>query len=116
MNLYALTLEQSAAVTCTATGSFASPGQQEVAVAHGKTLELLRLDAAGNPASLCTVECFGIVRSMTCLRLPGANVDLLVVGSDAGRMVVLQYCPVQVIPRPREGEILLGHVWDRAVL
>ncbi|KAJ1473117.1 putative spliceosomal protein sap [Baffinella frigidus] len=95
MNLYALTLEQSAAVTCTATGSFASPGQQEVAVAHGKTLELLRLDADGKTASLCTAECFGIVRSMTSLRLPGANVDLLVVGSDAGRMVVLQYCPVQ---------------------
>ena len=55
----------------------------QVVVSHGKVIELLRPDASGKVQSICSMECFGLVRSMVSFRLPGANKDFLVLGSDS---------------------------------
>ena len=41
--------------------------------------------------SLCHMECFGLIRSMVTFRLPGASTDYLVLGSDSGRVSVVEY-------------------------
>ena len=56
---------------------------QQVAVSHGKVIELLRPDASGKVQSICSMECFGLIRSMVSFRLPDANKDFLVLGSDS---------------------------------
>jgi len=71
MHMYALTLQRSAAINCVAYGNFSGPKLHEIVVAHGKSIELLRPDAAGKVQSLCHMECFGLVRSMVTFRLPG---------------------------------------------
>ena len=37
------------------------------------------------------MECFGLIRSMVTFRLPGAAIDYLVLGSDSGRVSVLEF-------------------------
>ena len=91
MHLYALTLQKGTAITCTAYGNFSAPKMHEVAASHGKVLELLRPDTNGKMQSVCSMEAFGIVRSMAAFRLPGANKDYLVLGSDSGRISVLEF-------------------------
>ena len=91
MHLYALTLQKSTAIVCTAYGNFSAPKMHEIACSHGKVLELLRPDAAGKMQSICSMEAFGTIRSMVAFRLPGANTDYLVLGSDSGRISVLEF-------------------------
>jgi len=96
MHLYQLTLQRSNAITCAVQGSFSSPNEQEVVVSHGKSIELLRPDAGGKLLSICNMECFGLVRSMAPLRLPGSNMDCLALGSDSGRLALVHYIPVHL--------------------
>uniref|UniRef100_H3AX27 Splicing factor 3B subunit 3 n=1 Tax=Latimeria chalumnae TaxID=7897 RepID=H3AX27_LATCH len=68
--------------------------QQEIIVSRGKILELLRPDPnTGKVHTLLTVEAFGIVRSLMAFRLTGGTKDYIVVGSDSGRIVILEYQP-----------------------
>ena len=91
MFLYALTLQRSGAITCTAYGNFSAPKQHEIVISHGKTLELIRPDQNGKIQSICQMECFGLIRSMASFRLPGSNKDYLVLGADSGRISVLEF-------------------------
>lgn len=43
-----------------------------------QVLELLRPDPQGKVQSVCSMEAFGLIRSMASFRLPGANKDYLV--------------------------------------
>lgn len=52
-------------------GSFSEPKTQEIIVARGKVLELLRPDANGKIDIVLSWECFGIVRSLATFRLVG---------------------------------------------
>jgi splicing factor 3B subunit 3 len=54
-------------------------------------LELLRPDENGKTQTVFSTEVFGIIRSMAAFRLTGANRDYLALGSDSGRIVILQY-------------------------
>lgn len=38
-------------------------------------------------------EIFGVVRALTSFRLTGGSKDYIVVGSDSGRIVILEYLP-----------------------
>jgi splicing factor 3B subunit 3 len=91
MHLYALTLQKGTAITCTAYGNFSAPKMHEVAASHGKVLELYRPDTNGKMQSVCSMEAFGLIRAMSAFRLPGANKDYLVLGSDSGRISVLEF-------------------------
>ncbi|KAG6402388.1 hypothetical protein SASPL_134581 [Salvia splendens] len=91
MYIYSLTLQQSTGILCAINGSFSGGKSQEIAVARGKVLELLRPDDNGKLQSLLSVEIFGVIRSLAQFRLTGAQKDYLVVGSDSGRIVILEY-------------------------
>ena len=73
MHLYALTLQRATAITAAIHGNFSAPKVQEIVVARGKLLELLRPDDAGKLQSVHVHEVFGIVRSIQPFRLLGAR-------------------------------------------
>jgi len=62
----------------------------------GKVLELMRPDNnTGKVHTLLTVEVFGVIRSLMSFRLTGGNKDYIIVGSDSGRIVILEYNPTK---------------------
>ncbi|KAL0368761.1 UNVERIFIED_CONTAM: Spliceosome-associated protein A [Sesamum calycinum] len=91
MYLYSLTLQQATGILCAINGSFSGGKFQEIVVARGKVLDLLRPDENGKLQSLLSVEIFGAIRSLAQFRLTGAQKDYIVVGSDSGRIVILEY-------------------------
>ncbi|PAN03925.1 hypothetical protein PAHAL_1G029300 [Panicum hallii] len=105
MYLYCLTLQRATGAVCPVIGSFSgrdtkksaasgSGSTQEIAVVRGGTLDLLRPDPeTGRLRTLISVDVFGAIRSLAQFRLTGASKDYLVVGSDSGRLVILEYCP-----------------------
>ena len=63
-------------------------------MSKGKILELLRPDPnTGKVYTLLTVEVFGVIRALMPFRLTGGSKDYIVVGSDSGRIVILEYIP-----------------------
>ncbi|KAA8534276.1 hypothetical protein F0562_031793 [Nyssa sinensis] len=64
---------------------------QEIVVARGKVLDLLRPDDSGKIQTILSVEVFGAIRSLAQFRLTGSQKDYIVVGSDSGRIVILEY-------------------------
>jgi len=97
MHLYNLHLLPPTAITAAIVGSF-SPltRQQQILVCRGGTrLELFQVDpSSGKLSSLLIHEAFGTVRSLAPFRLTGGTKDYVIVGSDSGRVVVLEYDPV----------------------
>ncbi|CAN4090131.1 unnamed protein product [Withania somnifera] len=91
MYLYSLTLKQPTGILSAINGSFSGGKVQEIVVARGKVLDLLRPDDNGKIQTLLSVEIFGAIRSLAQFRLTGAQKDYIVVGSDSGRIVILEY-------------------------
>ncbi|EJW82621.1 splicing factor 3b [Wuchereria bancrofti] len=93
MYLYNLTLQGSSAINQAIHGSFCGlPKQQEVCIARGNLLQLLFCDPkTGKIHVLCSHNAFGIIRSLLAFRLTGGSKDYIVIGSDAGRIVILEY-------------------------
>jgi splicing factor 3B subunit 3 len=91
MFLYNLTLQKGGGINRAVVGNFSAPKAHEIVVARNKTLELLRPDENGKTQTVFSTEVFGIIRSMAAFRLTGANRDYLALGSDSGRIVILQY-------------------------
>ncbi|ERN13109.1 hypothetical protein AMTRI_Chr11g93760 [Amborella trichopoda] len=91
MYLYGLTLQQATGVVCATYGNFVGGKSQEIIVARGKVLDLLRPDDRGKLQTLLSVEVFGAIRSLVQFRLTGSQKDYIVVGSDSGRIVILEY-------------------------
>ncbi|KAG8042161.1 hypothetical protein G9C98_000152 [Cotesia typhae] len=96
MYLYNLTLQRATGITHAVHGNFSGTKLQEILVSRGKSLELLRPDPnTGKVHTLLAVEVFGIVRSLMAFRLTGGTKDYIVVGSDSGRIVILEYLPAK---------------------
>ncbi|KAK7310260.1 hypothetical protein RJT34_07662 [Clitoria ternatea] len=91
MYLYSLTLQRPTGIVCAINGNFSGGKTQEIVVARGKVLDLLRPDDNGRIQTILSVEIFGAVRSLAQFRLIGAQKDYIVVGSDSGRIVILDY-------------------------
>ncbi|MCO5600362.1 hypothetical protein L7F22_054473 [Adiantum nelumboides] len=91
MFLYSLTLQRATGMVCCVHGNFMGAKTQEIVVSRGKVLELLRLDENGKLQTILSVECFGAVRSLAQFKLTGSQKDYIVVGSDSGRIVILEY-------------------------
>ena len=72
MHLYSLTLQKASGITAAVFGNFSGPKQQELIVARGKILELMRPDDNGKVQTVFATEVFGIIRSITTFRLTGA--------------------------------------------
>lgn len=80
---------------CAVYGNFSAPKAQEIVVSRGKTLELLRPDDTGRVQTIFSTEVFGCIRSLAPFRLTGASRDYIIVGSDSGRIVILEYIKEQ---------------------
>uniref|UniRef100_A0A3Q2ZNV6 Splicing factor 3b, subunit 3 n=1 Tax=Kryptolebias marmoratus TaxID=37003 RepID=A0A3Q2ZNV6_KRYMA len=94
MFLYNITLQRATGISHAIHGNFSGTKMQEIVVSRGKILELLRPDAnTGKVHTLLTMEVFGIIRSLMAFRLTGGTKDYIVVGSDSGRIVILEYHP-----------------------
>ncbi|CUS08309.1 unnamed protein product [Tuber aestivum] len=94
MFMYSLTVLQPSAITQAILGAFSGKKQQEIIVAQGSRLSLLRPDAAqGKVHSVLTIEVFGIIRCLAAFRLAGSSKDYVIVGSDSGRITILEYQP-----------------------
>jgi len=91
MFLYSLTLQKPSAINQAVYGNFSAPNAQEIVVGRGKVLELLRPDENGKIQTVLSVDIFGVIRSLVSFRLTGATKDYLIVGSDSGRIVILEY-------------------------
>ena len=92
VSLYNYTVQTSQTITHAIFGHFSAPKAQEIVIARGKVLELLRPDGeTGRMNVVLSTEAFGIIRGIKPFRLPGATRDHLVVGSDSGKFVVLEY-------------------------
>jgi splicing factor 3B subunit 3 len=105
MYLYNLTLQRPTGIVCAVYGNFSGAKSHEIAVSRGQILELLRPDDNGKLQSIFATEIFGLIRSLAPFRLPGkyqhhqhvfntylgAPKDYLIVGSDSGRIVILEY-------------------------
>lgn len=67
---------------------------QLIVVARGKIIEVLRPDpTVERVVPLLAQEIFGVVRSLQPFKLTGGTKDFIVVGSDSGRIVILEYIP-----------------------
>ncbi|KAL5528100.1 RSE1 [Sanghuangporus sanghuang] len=94
MHLYNLTLQPPTAATHAIVGNFSGARQQEIIVSHGTRLELLRPDVqTGKIATVLANDVFGSIRSLAAFRLTGGTKDYAIVGSDSGRIVILEYDP-----------------------
>ncbi|KAF9970712.1 pre-mRNA-splicing factor rse1 [Actinomortierella ambigua] len=96
MFLYNLTLQPSNVINQAILGNFSGTKQQELVVSHVNRIELLRPDTStGKVHSILSHDVFGVVRSLASFRLTGASKDYIVIGSDSGRIVILEYNPTK---------------------
>ncbi|GAA5996109.1 U2 snRNP complex subunit RSE1 [Rhodotorula paludigena] len=93
MHLYNQSLLASGAITAACVGNFSGTKQQEICVCRGgERIELLRTDAqTGKLESLVEANVFGQIRSLSAFKLTGGTKDYIIIGSDSGRIVVLEY-------------------------
>ncbi|EIM81285.1 uncharacterized protein STEHIDRAFT_86633 [Stereum hirsutum FP-91666 SS1] len=94
MHLYNLTLQPPSAATQAIVGNFSGVRAQEIIISHGTRLELLRPDVqTGKLVPVVASDVFGSIRSLAAFRLTGGTKDYAIVGSDSGRIVILEYDP-----------------------
>ncbi|KAI9916391.1 hypothetical protein PsorP6_018104 [Peronosclerospora sorghi] len=89
MHLLNLTLQPPTGAHLCIYGNFSAPHAQEFVVARGNVLQLLRPDETGRLDVLLSTQVFGVVRALRPFRLTGGDRDYVVVGSDAGKLIVL---------------------------
>jgi splicing factor 3B subunit 3 len=111
MHLYNLTLQTPTVSHQSIVGNFSGARQQEIIVSHGTSLRLLRPDIqTGKLSTIIATDVFGSIRSLASFRLTGGtkgkplwtyapsplilfHSDFAIVGSDSGRIVILDYDP-----------------------
>ncbi|KAI5479642.1 splicing factor 3B subunit 3 [Pseudohyphozyma bogoriensis] len=88
-------LVPSDSITIACVGQFSGTKQQEICVVRGSTrIQLLRTDPqTGKLETVVESEVFGNIRSLTAFKLTGGTKDYIIIGSDSGRIVVLEYDP-----------------------
>ncbi|KAI0244001.1 pre-mRNA-splicing factor rse1 [Massospora cicadina] len=93
MHLYNLTLQGISQVTGQVVGHFSGSKHQEVLIARHDRLELLKADPTTGKLEtlLVTPSVFGAIRAVVPFRLTGATKDHIIVASDSGRIVILEY-------------------------
>lgn len=91
MNILAVNLQRSSAINVAVYGNFSGPKQQEIAVAKGSFIELLRPDDTGKVISICSTPVFAVIRTLLAFRLSGSNRDYVVIGSDSGKISIVEF-------------------------
>ncbi|KAJ6449792.1 CPSF A subunit region-domain-containing protein [Mycena sanguinolenta] len=92
MHLYNLTLQRPTAAIQAIVGNFSGSREQELIVSHGTSLELFGIDAhTGKMSSVVVTDIFASIRSIAAFRLAGNTTDYVIIGSDSGRIVILEF-------------------------
>ena len=93
-------------------GNFSGPKAQEIIVSRGKVLELLRPDENGKMQTICSTEVFGTIRAIMPFRLTDVGRTYIVMGTDSGRIVILEYSKVtQFLSQ----NLIFAWPWDRVL-
>ncbi|RHY29842.1 hypothetical protein DYB32_004815 [Aphanomyces invadans] len=98
MHLMNITLQEGGAITDAVYGNFCGTKSQDIVCSGGTSIRLLQTqspsEAGGVLKQLQTIhsqQVFGVVRSLMPFRLTGGTKDYLVVGTDSGKITVLEY-------------------------
>ncbi|KAK9461840.1 CPSF A subunit region-domain-containing protein [Lipomyces oligophaga] len=95
-HLYSFTLVPPTAVVSSVIGQFSGQRYQEIVVAQGSRLQLLRADNSTDKLlPVLTTNLFGTIRSIASFRVAGASKDYIIVASDSGRISIVEYKPEQ---------------------
>ncbi|PYI29276.1 nuclear mRNA splicing factor [Aspergillus indologenus CBS 114.80] len=96
MFMYSLTIQPPTAVTQAILGQFAGTKEQQIVTASGSKLTIHRPDPTqGKVTPLFSQDVFGIIRSLAAFRLAGSNKDYIIIGSDSGRITIIEYVAAQ---------------------
>ncbi|KAL4808201.1 CPSF A subunit region-domain-containing protein [Aspergillus unguis] len=96
MFMYSLTIQPPTAITQAILGQFAGTKEQQIVTASGSKLTIHRPDPTqGKVTPLYTQDVFGIIRTLAAFRLAGSNKDYIIIGSDSGRITIIEYVPSQ---------------------
>jgi len=91
MHLLSVNLQKSGAISVAVYGNFSGSKAHEIVCARGNGIELFRPDETGRMISINYTPCFCVVRSLLAFRLLGSNVDYLVIGTDSGKVTIVEY-------------------------
>ncbi|KAI9726330.1 MAG: pre-mRNA-splicing factor rse1 [Chrysothrix sp. TS-e1954] len=93
---YALTLTPPTSVTQAIVGQFAGAKEQQILTVSGSRLSLHRPEPSLQKVTpLHSHDVFGNVRTVAPFRLAGSNKDFIIIGSDSGRITIIEYLPAQ---------------------
>ncbi|PLB41012.1 DDB1/RSE1 family protein [Aspergillus candidus] len=96
MFMYSLTIQPPTAINQAILGQFAGTKEQQIVTASGSKLTIHRPDPTqGKVTPIFSQDAFGIIRSLAAFRLAGSNKDYIIIGSDSGRITVIEYVPSQ---------------------
>ncbi|KAI9758926.1 MAG: pre-mRNA-splicing factor rse1 [Chaenotheca gracillima] len=96
MFMYSLTIQPPSAITQAILGQFAGTKEQQIVTASGSRLTLHRPDPVqGKITSMLSQDVFGIIRTLAAFRLAGSSKDYIIIGSDSGRITIVEYLPTQ---------------------
>lgn len=94
LRLYNLTIQAPSAITGSAVGQFSGQKAQEIVVIRGSYVELLRPDpSSGQISMVVSHNTFAILRSIASFRIAGSSKDYILLGSDSGKITVVEYLP-----------------------
>lgn len=93
LQLYQLSLRKPCHTIKSIVGQFTSNKKiQEIVFANNSNIEVYRPDSnSGKLIKLCQQDTWAAVQLLETFRFPGSSVDLLVVTSDSGKLVVLKF-------------------------
>ncbi|KAF2194857.1 hypothetical protein K469DRAFT_546523 [Zopfia rhizophila CBS 207.26] len=94
MAMYAVTVQPPSDTQQAIVGDFAGNGRQQILTANGSRLAILEVSRIHKGFKQTHVhDVFGIIRQIASFRLAGATKDLIIVSSDSGRIITLEYIP-----------------------
>ena len=130
--LYNLTIKQPSLCIASIVGQFlGSKKSQEIILANSTSIELWKADSnTGKLEKLYQQASFGIIQALDKIRLVGSHKDYVVISSDSGKLVVLEFDTekLQFVPlfqephsknglrRTSPGEYLCVDPHNRAIL
>ncbi|KAL1961706.1 hypothetical protein VTN77DRAFT_1310 [Rasamsonia byssochlamydoides] len=96
MFMYSLTIQPPTAITQAILGQFAGTKEQQIVTASGSKLTIHRPDPTqGKITPIYSQDVFGIIRTLAAFRLAGSSKDYIIIGSDSGRITIIEYVPSQ---------------------
>ena len=92
MYVYSLTLQPPTAINQVICGEFTKPGNQDICIAKGHMLDLIRYNKfSGKLITVCSQDVFENIKRIIPLRINGITKDFIIVGSDSGCISILEY-------------------------